>query len=112
MATLLALRNRKKAIDTIYRASCAMKAAALARVFKVENTLQIFKASHNLVTQHENAVHEWLYSTFAMNENGARANILIGADKGMCGDFLNHITSYYKQYHNNEHWIFFGNKLD
>ena len=118
MSNLLALKNRKKVIDTIYRASSAMKVAASMRVRKTENYENEFKASLSLLENHSSEILESLFLQFVMNVNANfHANILIGADSGMCGDFLNIVKNYFKSQKqndnsNNKFWLVFGSKLE
>lgn len=111
---LLALKHRKKTIDVIYRASGAMKAAAVVRVRKVEKYLEEIYA----IKSNDQAIKAWVIETsvlpFVMNKNATnKANILIGADKGMCGDFINVLQTYCKKKQNEgNYWLLFGSKLE
>lgn len=114
MTTLLAIKQRKKTIDTIFRASCAMKAAAVVRVRKVEKWIAEFAESKMLAKTYDQAVLSNLFARFSMNIGPRkRANILIGCSKGMCGDFLSNIKTYFKiNKTNEEFWLLFGTKLE
>lgn len=114
MATLLTLKNRKKVIDTIYRASGAMKAAAAVRIGKLEKTLQDFAISKSLVEAKEHIIMESVFLPFVMNQDAfQKADILIGCDKGMCGDFISNINMYFKHNRDNGNfWLLFGAKLE
>lgn len=113
--SLLALKNRRKTINMIYRASSAMKAAAAVRVRKVEGYLEDSLRYENAFGFNNNAVIlSQLFLEFAMNKNSTKkANILIGCDKGMCGDFVNALSGYYKKKKDEaDFWFVFGAKLE
>lgn len=128
MSKLLALKNRKKVIETIYRASSAMKAAASVRVRKIEKSMSEFEKSFDLIQRNSALVLEQLFLPFVMNtKSTARANIIIGCDTGMCGDFASMIKNYFKlqitlEDQNLEkaiedktgenYWLVFGSKLE
>lgn len=108
------LKQRKKTIDIIYRASCAMKAAAIVRVRKVEKYLSDFQKCAHILETHTNYLLEQALLQFAMNKNSQnKLDILISCDKGMCGDFLNIVNNYYKfKKDNGNYWLLLGAKLE
>ncbi len=112
--SLIALKSRKKTIDMIYRASCAMKAAAVVRVRKVEKCLADFANSSQMIDATENRILEYVILGHIMNKNAVcKVNIIIACDKGMCGDFMNKISAYFKYHKNNgDYWLVFGSKLE
>lgn len=98
----------------IYRASCAMKAAAVVRVRKVEKSLADFEMAREMIEATENQVIEDFIASFVMNQKADdTVNILIACDKGMCGEFMSHISTYFKKNkHNGQFWLVFGSKLE
>lgn len=115
--SLIALKSRKKTIDMIYRASCAMKAAAVVRVRKIEKCLSDFMIAHEMIESHESKVLESLFLGNVMQDHincaQHKVDVLIACDKGMCGDFMNHISTYFKLNRDNgNYWLVFGSKLE
>jgi len=126
MSRLLALKNRKKVVNTIFRACSAMKAAASVRVHKIEKSIEDFKVSYDMIMRHSGPILEQFFLSTIMNSNSkARGHIIVGCDTGMCGDFMSMIKLYFKhqielqendlaaiQAGIDNYWMIFGAKLE
>ncbi len=116
MPSLLALKNRKKVIETIHRASSAMKAVASMRVRKLEKFIADFETPKSMIENVSSCVLEAIFLRHVMNkDSNTKAEIMIGCDSGMCGDFANVIKNYFTIHSKDKPkslWILFGAKLE
>lgn len=107
MSSLVHLKNRKIAVNSVLRSNMAFKAVAIVKIQKAHKMLHAVYSNYDLVLKQD------LFSSRSVNNSKNVVNVLIGCDKGMCGDFLNNIINFFKfsVKNSNDFWCLIGEKL-
>ena len=114
MSKMLILKQRKHTINSIYRSSCAMKAAAAIKVRKSENMLSESEHTLSNIIQEYGLVLKKKFNAHVQDLEEKKLNLLIGCNKGFCGKFLSDINIYFEQMSkkNKHEWLLIGAKLE
>ena len=113
MSNLTVLKNRRNSIEVILRASIAMSAVANVRIRRVSSYIEKAEKFFSGFEAFASQIRESIYLPFIMNkEKGHKLNILIGCDKGLCGNFYSSVKSYFKikSKKDDDIWMLLGQK--
>lgn len=114
MTILQELKRRKTTIDVIFRASTAMRIVSTVRIRRINKQMKDLIAFSQKFEKIKNQIFEEIYLPYVMDKDAnVNINVLIGCDKGLCGDFFQSLKTYFNIYFkkSEDNWLFFGEKL-